>query len=86
MQHSKGRPVVNVALQGGAIPMSRQADRARILRRLRIGDASFRIVTRAAAITVLLILSGIIVSLLIGSWPALRTFGFSFLYRESGTR
>jgi phosphate transport system permease protein len=62
--------------------MSRQADRARILRRLRIGDASFRIVTRAAAITVLLILSGIIVSLLIGSWPALRTFGFSFLYRE----
>ena len=31
---------------------------------------------------VLIILSGIIISLVHGSWPALRTFGVSFLYRE----
>ncbi|HSP49940.1 MAG TPA: phosphate ABC transporter permease subunit PstC [Pseudolabrys sp.] len=58
-------------------------DRARVLRRLRLSDAGFRHLTRAAAITVLVILGGIIISLIHGSWPALRTFGFSFLYEKS---
>ena len=74
--------MVDMALQGGAITVSQQADRSRILQRLRLGDTAFRNITRAAAITVLLILSGIIVSLIHGSWPALKTFGFSFLYTE----
>ena len=38
--------------------------------------------TRAAAITVLIILGGIIISLIHGSWPALRAFGIPFLYEE----
>ena len=59
---------------------------AKVLQRLRLRDAVFRHLTRAAAITVLVILSGIIISLVYGSLPALRTFGFGFLYRESGTR
>jgi phosphate transport system permease protein len=50
-----------------------------VLRRLQFSDASFRWVTRAAAIAVLLILSGIIVSLVHGAWPALRTFGLGFV-------
>jgi phosphate transport system permease protein len=44
---------------------------------------AFRHLTRAAALTVLLILGGIIVSLVYGAWPALNTFGISFLYDES---
>jgi phosphate transport system permease protein len=82
MQPSERRPVVDVALQGGAVTVPGQAERARILQRLRLGDAGFRHLTRAAAIAVLIILSGIIVSLILGSWPALKAFGFSFLYTE----
>ena len=75
--------MVDVAYQGGAIAAPRQADRSRILQRLRLGDAAFRQLTRAAAITVLIILGGIIVSLVQGAWPALSTFGFNFLIEES---
>jgi len=82
MQSSGGPPVVDVALRGGTVPVADQADRIRILQRLRLGDAAFRHLTRAAAIAVLLILSGIIISLIYGAWPALKTFGFSFLYTE----
>ncbi len=35
--------------------------------------------TRAAALLTLLVLAGIIVSLVISSWPSIRAFGFSFL-------
>jgi phosphate transport system permease protein len=75
--------VVDVALQGGAIPVNEQIDRAKMLERLRLGDATFRHLTRIAAIAVLLILGGIIVSLIHGAWPALHTFGFKFLVTES---
>ena len=75
--------MVDVALESGAVlPAAEQADRARVLRRLRIGDIAFRHLTRAAAIVVLLILGGIIVSLIHGAWPALHTFGFGFLTSE----
>jgi phosphate transport system permease protein len=63
--------------------VAEQVDRAKVLQRLRLGDAAFRHLTRAAAVTVLVILGGIIVSLIHGSWPALRTFGFSFLTQTS---
>ena len=75
--------MVDVALQGGTISVADQVDRAKILGRLRLGDAAFRHLTRAAAVTVLIILGGIIVSLVHGSWPALRTFGVGFLFEES---
>jgi len=75
--------VVDVALQGGTISVTEQVDRAKVLQRLRLGDAAFRQITRAAAVTVLIILGGIIVSLVHGSWPALRTFGVGFLFEES---
>lgn len=74
--------MVDVALHGGTIPVSQQADRSKVLRRLQFRDAGFRMLTKVAAITVLLILSGIIVSLVYGSWPALHKFGLSFLYEE----
>ncbi len=75
--------MVDVALQGRALSGAEQVDRAKVLHRLRLGDIGFRYLTRAAAAMVLIILGGIIISLVYGSLPALRTFGFSFLYVET---
>ncbi|HEY6832291.1 MAG TPA: phosphate ABC transporter permease subunit PstC [Pseudolabrys sp.] len=75
--------MADVALQGSAASVTEQVDRAKVLQRLRLGDVGFRWVTRMAAITVLVILGGIIVSLVVGSLPALRAFGFSFLVDET---
>src|SRR5689334_17496184 len=54
-------------------------DRARALSAFKLGDITFYWITRLSAISVLLILGGIIVSLIIGAWPAMREFGFQFL-------
>ncbi|HEX5518751.1 MAG TPA: phosphate ABC transporter permease subunit PstC, partial [Pseudolabrys sp.] len=75
--------MVDVALQGAGIVAAEQVDRAKVLQRLRMGDAAFHHVTRAATIAVLVILGGIVVSLVWGSLPALRTFGVSFLYEDA---
>src|SRR5665213_26168 len=84
MNSPRRRPVVDVAYQGGgAITAAEKVDRAKVLQRLRFSDSSFRWLTRVAAITVLIILSGIIISLVHGSWPALSKFGFNFLIEES---
>src|SRR6185437_11155796 len=83
IQPAGRRPVVDVALQGGAISVAEQVDRAKVLGRLRFGDAAFRNLTRLAAITVLAILGGIIVSLVYGSLPALHAFGLRFLIDET---
>jgi phosphate transport system permease protein len=53
--------------------------RDKVLRHFAIGDKAFRIVTRTCAITVLVLLGGVIVSLIEGAAPALREFGFGFL-------
>jgi phosphate transport system permease protein len=47
-----------------------------------IGDVVFRAVTFLFALLVLLILGGVIVALVEGAVPALRTFGFSFVLTE----
>jgi phosphate transport system permease protein len=54
-------------------------DRAKALSAFKFGDITFYWITRLAAISVLLILGGIIVSLIIGAWPAMREYGFAFL-------
>jgi phosphate transport system permease protein len=56
--------------------------RARALDRMRLGDLGFRVLTRTAAIAVLLILGAVILSLISGSLPALRAFGLDFLIEE----
>jgi phosphate transport system permease protein len=55
---------------------------ARIGRAGSIGDAVFRALTFLFALLVLLILGGVIVALVDGAIPALRTFGFSFVFSE----
>ncbi len=56
--------------------------RTKVLGRLRARDLVFRHLTRAAAILVLIILSGVIIALIEGSLPALQAFGFDFLLEE----
>jgi phosphate transport system permease protein len=74
--------VVDVALQGSGVEAAAAFTRARALNRLRLGDLVFHGLTRAAAIGVLILLGGVIFSLIIGSLPALREFGFNFLIEE----
>src|SRR4029077_8907057 len=76
-------PVVDLALQRQSVVTGEIQSRAKILDRLRIGDKAFRQLTRAAAVMVLVILGGVILSLLIGAWPALREFGRGFLFEET---
>jgi phosphate transport system permease protein len=81
---SAGRQsVADVALQGAAMAEPVSMTRARALARFRTIDGGFRQLTRAAAISVLVILGGIILSLIIGAWPAIQTFGFGFLVTET---
>ena len=45
-----------------------------------LGDIIFYNLTRAAALVVLLMLAGIIVSLVVSSWPTIEKFGWRFVY------
>ncbi len=76
------RLVTDIALQGAAMSPGEVPSRAKILQRLRMGDAVFRIITRSAAITVLMLLGGVIFSLVVGSLPAFRAFGLDFVTTE----
>ena len=57
-------------------------DRAKALSAFKLGDTAFYWITRLSAISVLLILGGIIVSLVVGAWPAMKEYGFAFLWTE----
>jgi phosphate transport system permease protein len=48
----------------------------------RLRERAFRTATFIAALLVLLLLGGVAVSLLVGSWPAFTHFGFAFLTRQ----
>jgi phosphate transport system permease protein len=52
----------------------------RIGDRLRRQDAAFRLVTRAFAFLVLVLLAGILISLASGSWLSITRFGAGFLF------
>ena len=54
-------------------------DRARALARFKSGDDFFRLLTLAAAMFVLLLLGGVIGSLIWGSLPTFKAFGWGFL-------
>lgn len=72
-----------MTLNGTGVRAGEAASRAAVLKRLRLSDTIFHGLTRAAALFVLLLLSGVIVSLVIGAAPALGTFGFSFFVTET---
>jgi phosphate transport system permease protein len=82
MASDRRQSVVDIALQNGMLVSVAGVKRAKVLDRLRLGDAAFRHLTRAAAVGVLLLLSGVIIALIDGSIPAFRAFGFGFLTSE----
>jgi phosphate transport system permease protein len=82
MDTVRRRSVVDVALEEGTMVSVEAETRARVLDRLRVGDIAFRYLTCAAAVCVLLLLSGVIVSLIQGSYLALSTFGLNFLITD----
>src|SRR3984957_1481976 len=68
-----------MAVQGDAMAAAGPYDRARALNAFKLGDVTFYWITRACAISVLLILGGIILSLVVGAWPAMKQYGAAFL-------
>ena len=72
----------DVALQGSPTLVTEAPSRVSVLKRLRAGDFVFRLLTRTSAIAVLLLLGGVILSLIMGSLPALRIFGLEFITTE----
>jgi phosphate transport system permease protein len=82
MQSAERRTVVDVALRSAAVPLTNVRSRARALSRFRFADAGFRLLTKAAAVGVLVVLGGVMFSLVDGALPALRAFGFDFLIQE----
>jgi phosphate transport system permease protein len=75
--------VTDFALQSNSLSVAESPSRAKVLARLRRSDDLFRLLTRSAALAVLVILGGVIVSLIIGSLPALRAFGVEFPFSQS---
>jgi phosphate transport system permease protein len=57
--------------------------RASALRRFGRSDAMFRFVTRGAALLIVVIFAGILITLVAGSWLALSTYGWGFLTGSS---
>jgi phosphate transport system permease protein len=82
MQLTGRGPVVDIALSGSSASVADLPSRAKVVARLRLRDTIFRTLTQAAAVGVLVILGGVMFSLIAGSLPALREFGFSFLIEE----
>ncbi len=82
MPSTRRRRVTDIALQRASLAVPQAPSRAKVLQRLRLGDAVFRVLTRSAALAVLLLLGGVIFSLILGALPALRAFGVEFFTTE----
>jgi phosphate transport system permease protein len=75
--------MMDAAIAGKEFSLVRaDAQRAKTLRRFRIGDTTFKTITQISAITVLALLAGVIAALVHGSLPAWRAFGIDFLITE----
>ena len=74
--------MADIALSMQTVSATAPSSRAKALDRMRMGDIGFRLLTRLAAITVLVLLGAIILSLISGALPAFREFGLSFLVEE----
>lgn len=76
--------MVDMAWEGQGVGAQQDVkERARALDKLRLSDNVFRILTRSAALFVLLILSGVIIALISGALPALQEFGLDFIVSQS---
>jgi len=73
--------MAEIVVHGQTTQSSASARAARI-RSFALSDAFFHRLTQAAALAVLLILGGVIVSLIDGSLPAFQKFGFGFFVSQ----
>src|ERR1044072_9350770 len=71
-----------MAVQSDVMEAAGPYDRARGLSAFKLGDVTFYWITRACAISVLLILGGFIISLIVGALPAMREYGVAFLWTQ----
>src|SRR6478609_3161368 len=71
-----------MAVESDVMEAAGPYDRAKALSAFKLGDVTFYWITRACAISVLLILGGIILSLIAGAWPAIREYGLAFLWTQ----
>jgi len=71
-----------MTVESDAMAAAGPYDRARALSAFKLGDVTFYWITRACAISVLLILGGIILSLIVGALPAMREYGVAFLWTQ----
>jgi len=78
----QGTSVAEMAVQSTSIDEAGPYDRAKALNAFKFGDKAFYWTTRACALAVLLILGGIILSLIAGAWPAMKEYGFAFLWTQ----
>ena len=74
--------MAEMAVQSDIVDGAGPYDRAKALSAFKLGDVTFYWITRLSAISVLLILGGIIVSLIIGAWPAMQEYGLAFLWTQ----
>ena len=75
--------VNDTALQATQLKTALTFDKAKAVRGFRLPDATFRIVSRSAAVLVLIILTGVVVSLVYGSIPVFKAMGFEFFTSSS---
>ena len=81
-QSELGKTLVDVTLHDTVSTIFNES-RARTLKRLGRGDAFFRMITKASALGVLIVLGAIFVSLVLGAALAFQTFGLDFFVTES---
>ena len=72
-----------IAIDTGAAFRANALERGKVIRAFRTSDTFFRNLTLGAALFVLLILGGVIVSLIAGSIPALKEYGLGFFVNQS---
>ena len=73
----------STTLESSSAAQTAVFDRASALGRHKTADSTFRWMTLAAALLVLVLLLGVAISLFIGAWPAFREFGFGFLISDA---
>jgi phosphate transport system permease protein len=71
-----------MAVQSSSMEAAGPYDRAKALSAFKFGDQAFYWITRLCAMSVLLLLGGIILSLIAGAWPAMKEYGFAFLWTQ----
>jgi len=74
---------MDAAVVGRDMASVHAEERTTVLRRFRRGDFAFKSITLISAITVLVLLAGVMLALLHGSLPAWRAFGLGFVTSES---